>query len=118
MTHAQFAAGLQTICKRAAKVKANSRSTSVKPAERLLTALRALTPPRDTGLSQAKWRATIDRQLRDLEAEGLIDIVKDLARGGVGLEHVLPHAGVLAPLAGEDERGLVLHIFEGESYSG
>ena len=73
MTHAQFAAGLQTICKRAAKVKVNRRSTSVKPAERLLTALRALTPPRDTGLSQAKWRATIDQQLRDLEAVSAFD---------------------------------------------
>lgn len=68
MTRTQFAAGLQAVCKQAAKEKLDSRGTSVKPAERLLTALRALTPPHDTGVSQATWRATIDRQLRDLRA--------------------------------------------------
>jgi hypothetical protein len=69
MTHAQFTAGLQTACKNAAKVKPpKNGSISVKPAENVLAELRALTPPHDTGVSQAVWRATIDQQIQDLNA--------------------------------------------------
>jgi hypothetical protein len=68
MTRAQFEAGLQAICKKATKERPDADGVSVKPAERALTALRALTPPGDTGVSQATWRATIDIQLRDFQA--------------------------------------------------
>ena len=50
------------------KGRGNSDSTSTKGAENLIAAFRALTPPRDTGVSQAEWRATIDQQLRDFKA--------------------------------------------------
>src|SRR5262249_42879301 len=46
----------------------------------------------------------------DRETEGGVDVVEDLARNGVTLSDVLPHAGVLASLARKDECSVVLHV--------
>ena len=52
---------------------------------------------------------TFEAELRDREAEGGVDVVEDAARGRILLGDVPAHAGVLTPLAGEDEGGVVFH---------
>ena len=55
---------------------------------------------------------TFEAELRDREAERGVDVVEDAARGRERLGDVLPHSGVLAPLPGKNERGVVLHARE------
>ncbi len=58
---------------------------------------------------------TFEAELGDREAERIIDLPEDAPRDRVGLEDVLPHAGVLAPLAGKDECGVVFHCGANDS---
>ena len=73
----------------AAKQRGQTRSMSV--------------PPQCAQLESVAFTGAAQR------GQGLVDLVEDPAGGGKLVGNVLPHSGVLRPLPGKDECGVVFH---------